>query len=76
MFAVHSNAYILIKSRKNNLVVTRMASSNKLELLNFFGVKSSRKHVLICLRCGSDHIQREENAIKCVDCNKIISVKS
>ncbi|MDE1766301.1 MAG: hypothetical protein KGI27_08540 [Thaumarchaeota archaeon] len=73
---MHSNAYILIKSRKNNLAMTRMASSNKLELLNFFGVKSSRKHVLICLRCGSDHIQRDQNSIKCMDCDKVISIRS
>ncbi len=77
VFAVHSSADLVIKFRKNKLVNGQnMASSNKLELLNFFGVKSSRRHILICVRCGSDNIKREHDRIECMECRKVISVKS
>ena len=52
-----------------------MASSNKQSLLNFFGVKSSRRHLVICLRCGSENLQRSKDRIRCLDCNKTLSLK-
>ncbi|MDE1726962.1 MAG: hypothetical protein KGH89_06810 [Thaumarchaeota archaeon] len=52
-----------------------MASSRKHDLLNFFGMKNSRKHILICIRCGSDSIDKKENLIICKECDKILSIK-
>ncbi|MDE1861396.1 MAG: hypothetical protein KGI33_00630 [Thaumarchaeota archaeon] len=52
-----------------------MASSKKLNLLNFFGVKTSRRFILICLRCGSENLRRSEDRIECLDCKKILSLK-
>ncbi len=46
------------------------------ELLNFFGIKKSREHIRICVRCGSDNIQKEQNHIECKECGKIITIKS
>jgi len=45
------------------------------ELLNFFGIKETRKYIRICLRCGSDNIQQENNHIECKECGKILSTK-
>ena len=53
-----------------------MASSKKVTLLNFFGVKSSRKYILICLRCGSDSLQRTHDRIECLECRKVLSLKA
>ena len=48
----------------------------KRELLNFFGIKNSREHIRICIRCGSDNIQKKQNRIECEECGKIITIKS
>ncbi|HJU13880.1 MAG TPA: hypothetical protein VJ792_05430 [Candidatus Nitrosotalea sp.] len=53
-----------------------MASSGKIGLLNFFGVKSSRKYILICIRCGSDSLLRSPDRIECLNCNKVLSIKA
>jgi len=45
------------------------------ELLNFFGIKETRKYIRICIRCGSDNIQQEQNCIECKDCGKVLSTK-
>ena len=45
------------------------------ELLNFFGIKETRKYIRICLRCGSDNIHQEKNSIECKECGKVISIK-
>ena len=53
-----------------------VSSVKKSELLNFFGIKKTRKHICICLRCGSENILRDQIHIKCKDCGKIITIKS
>lgn len=53
-----------------------MESDSKSKLLNFFGIKDSRKHIVICIRCGSDNIKRKKDLIECIDCGKVISVRS
>jgi rRNA maturation endonuclease Nob1 len=46
------------------------------ELMNFFGIKDTRKHIRICIRCGSENIERKQNLIECKECGKVISTKS
>ena len=71
------NAYREVKSNWNMVLsVRKMVSGyHDSELLNFFGIKETRKHIRICLRCGSDNIQQENNCIECKECGKILSTK-
>jgi len=59
----------------NQIIGEKMVSDFKSEVLNFFGSKNLRKYICICVRCGSENIQRKENTIECLECGKIVTVK-
>ncbi|MBI3640224.1 MAG: hypothetical protein HY223_07915 [Thaumarchaeota archaeon] len=77
LFAMQFNAYIEVKSYHNGINCWKKMVSgyHNSELLNFFGIKESRKYIRICVRCGSDNIHQEQNCIECRECGKVLSTK-
>ena len=50
-----------------------MVSANVTEFINSGSARiKAREKLLICIKCGSDQVQREKNDIVCTECGAVI----